>query len=134
MDWWTSRGRMASDRTIQKASLLSQCAGQWGQRVIHVFDRGFAGATWLGELGGHRLRFIMRWPARYNLEDALGSRPAWEITRGKRSRDHRQIRDFQRRQDRKTGIVFAPVRHPGVAEELWLVASRLGKGLHPGTC
>lgn len=131
LGWWTSRGKTASDRTTQKASLLAQCAEGWGQQVVHVFVRGFAGAPWLTELSGHRLRFIMRWPSRYHLVDALGSRPAWQITRGKRSQDHRQIRDFHRRQYRETGILAAPVRHPQLDGEMWLVVPRPGKGRTP---
>ena len=57
--------------------------------MIHVFDRGYAGAPWLSELSGHQLRFIIRWPTRYHLVDANGQRPVWQITRGKRSQDHR---------------------------------------------
>ena len=131
MDWWTSRGNLASNRATQKTSLLAQCAGRWGQRVLHVFDRGFAGAPWLKELSGHRLRFVMRWPTRYQLTDASGSRAAWQITRGKRSQDHRLIWDLHRREYRKTGILAVPVCHPQVDEELWLVVSRPGKGRRP---
>ena len=47
MRWWTSRGQLASHRREQTASLLSQCAQWWQRRVVHVFDRGFAGAPWL---------------------------------------------------------------------------------------
>ena len=54
----------------------------------------------------------LRWPTRYNLVGAKGQRPAWQITRGKRSQDHRQIWDLHRRQYRKTGIVAVPVHHP----------------------
>ena len=131
MDWWTSRGKLASDRTTQKTSLLSQCTEKWGRRVLHLFDRGFAGGPWLEELTGHRLRFIMRWPTRYHLVDSSGNRPAWQVTRGKRSQGHRQIWDLHRRQYRKTGIVFVPVRHPQVDGDLWLVVSRPGKGRTP---
>ena len=131
MGWWTSRGKLASDRTTQKTSLLTHCAEGWQRRVLHVFDRGFAGAPWLKELSGHRLRFIMRWPTRYHLTDILGSRAAWQITRGKRSQDHRQIWDLHRRQYRKTGIIAVAVCHPQVDEELWLVVSRPGKGRRP---
>ena len=53
---------------------------------------------------------------------------AWQITRGKRSQDHRQIWDLHRRQYRKTGIVAVPVRHPQGEDQLWLVVSRPGKG------
>ena len=99
--------------------------------MVHVFDRGFAGAPWLRELSGHQLRFIMRWPTRYRLADEKGERPAWQITRGKRSQDYRQIWDLHRRQYRKTGIVAVPVRHPQLGDELWLVLSRPGKGRKP---
>ena len=45
--------------------------------------------------------------------------------------DHRLLWDVHRREYRKTGIVFAPVRHPQVEEQLWLVVSRPGKGRRP---
>ena len=83
----------------------------------------------------------MRWPTRYHLADDKGERPAWHITRGKRSQDHRQIWDLHRRQYRKTGIVAVPVRRPQMDDALWLVVSRPGKGRKPwylltneGTC
>ena len=79
MRWWTSRGPLASHRQDETASLLSRCAGTWQRRVVHVFDRGFAGTPWLGELADHQLRFILRWPARYHLADAKGLRPAWRL-------------------------------------------------------
>ena len=131
MRWWTSRGPLASHLREQTATLLAQCAERWQQRVIHVFDRGYAGAPWLEELIGHQARFIVRWPTRYHLADAKGERPAWQITRGKRSQDHRMIWDHNRRQHRKTGIVAAPVRHPRLDHPLWLVVSRPGKGRKP---
>ena len=131
MRWWTSRGQLASHRRDQTASLLFQCAQWWQRRVVHVFDRGYAGAPWLGQLAAHQARFVMRWPTRYHLSDGKGERPAWQITRGKRSQDHRQIWDSSRRQYRKTGIVAVPVRHPKLEAELWLVVSRPGKGRTP---
>ena len=62
MRWWTNRGKLASHRREETASLLSQCIAGWQRRVVHVFDRGFAGAPWLRELMGHQARFIIRWP------------------------------------------------------------------------
>ena len=50
-----------------------------------------------------------RCPTRYHLVDAKGQRPAWQITRGKPSQNHRQLWDLHRRQYRKTGIVAVPV-------------------------
>ena len=135
MRWWTSRGKLASHRRDETASLLSQCSGSWQRRVVHVFDRGFAGTPWLSELADQQLRFILRWPTRYRLADSKGARPAWQITRGKRSQDHRQVWDLHRRQYRKTGIVAVPVCHPQINDiPLWLVVSRPAKGVLPGTC
>jgi len=34
---------------------------KWGQEVIHVWDRGFAGTPWLALAFVHAARFVMRW-------------------------------------------------------------------------
>ena len=78
-----------------------------------------------------RLRFVLRWHTNYLLTDGQGSRRAWQISRGKRSVDHRMLWDIHRRQYRKTGIVYLPVRHPQVDQSLWLVVSRPGQGRKP---
>lgn len=63
-------------------------------QVLHVFDRGFAGAPWLRLLLRYRLRFVVRWQTNYLLLDAQGrKRKAWEICRAKRSLAHYEIRD-----------------------------------------
>ena len=131
MRWWTTRGKRASDRITKASALLAQCARRWGRQVVHVFDRGFAGEPWLRQLTERQLRFIMRWPTRYRLEDSKGLRAAWKITRGKRSRDHRLLWDIHQHRYRKTGIVFVPVFHPAIDQQLWLVVSRPGKGRKP---
>ena len=132
MGWWTSRGPLASHRRAQAATLLDQCAQRWQQRVIHLFDRGYAGAPWLEELTQRQLCFIMRWPTRHRLVDALGQeRFPGQISRGKRSQDHRMIWDYNRRQYRKTGILTVPVHHPQLDHPLWLVVSRPGTGRTP---
>ena len=131
MRWWTRRGHRATDRSSNLVSLLAHCAENWGQQVIHVWDRGFAGEPWLKELTSRRLRFVMRWHTNYLLTDDKGSRRAWQISRGKRSVDHRLLWDINRRQYRKTGIVYLPVRHHQVEQPLWLVVSRPGPGRKP---
>lgn len=131
MRWWTSRGSLASDKRTEESELLARCAESWGRKVVHVFDRGFASAAWLGQVFENEVRFIVRWPTRYMLVDDKGERNAWKITRGKRSQDYRQIWDCRRRCFRKTGIVFAPVKHPSYEFPLWLVVSRPGKGRSP---
>ena len=110
---------LASHRREQTTS--PQCAAGW-QGGWFTSSTGEARP---GSGAGHQLRFIMRWPTRYRLAD-----PAWQITRGKRSQDHRQIWDLHRRQYRKTGIVAVPVRHPQ-GEDPWMVVQ--ARGANPGT-
>lgn len=132
MRWWTTRGPLRSQRRKEEWRLLQACAKSWGRRVLHVWDRGFAGGPWLEQAARARVRFVMRWQKNYKLVDAQGrERKAWQITRGKRSLDQRQIWDTRRRCHRSTGIYFCPVTHPDYPGQLYLVVSRPGKGRSP---
>ena len=111
MRWWTTRGQHASRRRDEEHVLLKRCWQTWGQRVIHIWDRGFASYRWLRQALHYRVRFIVRWP--------------------KRSMAHRDIWDSRRRCWRKTGMIFAPVKLPTLDDQLWLVVSRPGKGREP---
>ena len=92
---------------------MRDLAKRWGRSVIHLWDRGFAGAPWLGFAILFKVRFIVRWQKNYKLIAPDGRElKAWECSRGKRSMDHRMIYDARRRCVRKTGIVFLPVRVP----------------------
>jgi hypothetical protein len=85
MRYWTSRGARASRGRVEEERMLSSLAHPWGRRVIHVFDRGWAGGPWLQVLDALRQRFVERWTSRSHLLDAHGvQRKAWEIARGKR--------------------------------------------------
>jgi hypothetical protein len=130
MRWWTTRGERASDRRSEEASLLEQCMHAWGRQVLHVFDRGFAGVPWLTTLTAWQSRWLLRWPTRYHLVDDQGrERPAWQITRGKRSRATRLIRYGTQLQ--AIGLYWCAVQHPKLAVPLWLVVSRRGHGHQP---
>lgn len=61
MRWWMSLGEQATTARDQEGHLLRECAQRWGQRVLHLVDRGYAGAPWLGELAWSGVRFVMRW-------------------------------------------------------------------------
>jgi hypothetical protein len=132
MRWWTSRGERASDKRTEEGTLFARCVAAWGRRVVHVWDRGFAGRAWLGQALTARVRFVLRWPGRYKLLTAMGEeRPAWQVARGKRSWGHRPLWDARRRCERRTGVVAFPVTHPASAQPLWLVVARQGKGREP---
>jgi glucose/arabinose dehydrogenase len=112
--WWTNRGERASNKRTEETALLQHGLAAWGQRVRHVFDRGFAGTPWLSLLCDRRVRFIARWPARYKLCDLAGNEhKAWRLVRGKRAWGHRLLWDACHRCDRKTGILAVPVLYTG---------------------
>ena len=132
MRWWSTRGDRATQQREVEAEVMHEASRSWGQKVIHVWDRGFAGAPWLSVALVHCVRFIMRWPKRYHLLDELGQeRKAWEITRGKRSWEHRMLWDARHRCQRKVGIFACPVFDKDHHHSLWLVVSRPGSGREP---
>ena len=113
MRWWSSRGGQASFKRDEEAKLLLTFAVQWGRRVVHVFDQGFAGALWLGLLLALGLRFVLRWRKDYQLVDAQGNkRKAWHIARGKRGSCDRRIWDSRRARWVQASVLVLPVCHP----------------------
>jgi hypothetical protein len=105
---------------------------QFKQRVIHVFDQGFAGSAWLFELQQHKVLFILRWRKDYKLIDTTARHlKAWQLVRGKRSVDHRMVWDARQHCERLAGLYYMQVTHPETQQELWLVVSRMGKGRSP---
>ncbi len=131
MRWWTTRGERASDKRREEGAVLAEVARRWGPRVLHLWDRGFAGSPWLGEALRRPIRFVVRWPTRYHLVDQTGERPAWQCVRGQRSWDHRELWDGRRRCWRKTGVLATMVWLPGHPQPLWLVVARRGQGQSP---
>lgn len=128
MRWWSNRshGRIHRKAPIWiRRAVLRFCARLWGRRVLHVWDRGYAGSPWLGQALRAQVRFVQRWPKSWKVCDATGTlRPAWQILRGRRAWDHQQLRD-PRQQLRKVSVLAAPVRHADYPEQpLWLVVGR----------
>lgn len=132
MRWWTRRGERAEEKREVERQTLADMAQRWGSRVIHIWDRGFAGNPWLTLAYVYAVRFIMRWPKHYRLVDTEGQeRKAWEMTRGKRSWEHRLLWDARRRCMRKVGIIAVPVMDRIHSQPLWLVVARPGQGREP---
>lgn len=130
--WWTTRGKKASTKREVEGKILRKVARLWGRKVVHVWDRGFAGSPWTTLALDHRLRFIVRWNIRYHLLGPDGRKQeGWKIARGKRSWDHRLVWDARRRCQRKTGIIAFPVHLPDDQRPLFLVVSRPGSGRKP---
>lgn len=132
LSWWTTRGKKASSKRDVEGKILRKVARVWGRKVIHVWDRGFAGSPWTSLALDQHLRFIVRWNTRYHLVGRDGRKQeGWKIARGKRSWDHRMVWDARRRCKRKTGIIAFPVHLPEDESPLFLVVSRPGYGRKP---
>lgn len=130
--FWTNRGEQASTRRAEEWQVLQELTDRFQTRVIHVFDRGFAGTPWLTSLFVAGVRFVVRWPHKYRLIDENGiEKKAWEIARGKRSWEQRLIWDGRRHCHRKIGILAFAVFDPVYHQPLWLVISRQGPGKQP---
>lgn len=124
--WWTSRGALASYEKDENCKLLRETTRRWGDRVLHVFDRGYASSPWLGALYGLGARFIVRWKTNYQLLDAVGSaQAAWKIPRGKPGLAPRTIYDAVRHCNVEGSVLFFPVTHPDYPQwPLTLVVGR----------
>jgi hypothetical protein len=130
--WWTTWGEKASQRRVEEGKILRKVARRWGRKVIHIWDRGFAGSPWTTLALDQRLRFIVRWNTRYHLVGPDGQKQeGWKISRGRRSWDYRMVWDARRRCQRKTGIIAFPVHLPEDDRPLFLVVSRPGYGRKP---
>ncbi|NEU69987.1 hypothetical protein GK091_24110 [Spirosoma agri] len=58
--WYTTRGEHAQDRLTLQTNLLTKAVEVFGRTLWHVFDRGYAGKRWLGELIGQAVPFVVR--------------------------------------------------------------------------
>jgi hypothetical protein len=130
--WWTTQGEKASTKREEEGRILRKVARLWGRKVLHIWDRGFAGSPWTTQALDCHLRFILRWNKSYQLLGPDGRKQeGWKISRGKRSWEYRQVWDARRRCQRKTGVIAFPVHLPDDERLLFLVVSRPGYGRKP---
>ena len=124
-EWWTTRGECKSSKREIEKQVLDKIDLLWGKEVLHIWDRGFAGNPWLTLAFLYAVRFVLRWPKNYKLVDEQGQmRKPGEISKGKRSWEHRMLWDARRRCERKVGIIAFPVFDPTHHQSLCLVVAR----------
>lgn len=132
LEWWTTRGERATTQRAVEQALLDRSATAWGRRVRHVWDRGYAGSSWIQAALAANVRFVVRWKKGNKLLDNWGEdRKASAIGRGKRSQGYRYLRDTRSKQLIKVGVVVIPVTLLDHAQPLTLIIVRLGKGREP---
>ena len=119
--WWTTRGEHKSSKRKKERRVLRKIDKLWGKEVLHIWDRGFAGTPWLTIAFTHAARFIMRWPKVFQLLDEEGHlKKPGQISKGKRSWEHRMLWDARKRCERKVGVIAFPVCDAVHKQGLWL--------------
>ncbi len=96
MDYWSRKGEHATTQREVEKRLLRKASHHLGKDVVHIFDRGYAGAPWLEVLNMQKVPFVIRWKGNYSGIDETGEDKAiWKIARGKRSWGQREIEMVQ---------------------------------------
>ena len=94
MSWWTTKGDYAIKLREQQEALLSRCVRKWGDLLLHLFDRGYAGGPWLQVLQSLKVRFVLRWKKGHVFVNAQGvEKKLWQIGQGKKYLPQKEIRD-----------------------------------------
>ena len=74
----------------------------------------------------------MRWQKGHVVWDAAGQeRKIWQLIRGKRPQQRREVYDARMHTTRLMGINVLSLRHPGYAAPVWLGVARPGGGKEP---
>lgn len=129
--WWTTRGGEAENKGDILREWLA-LAKKHLSAAIHVFDRGFCGSPWLGNLLGFDLLFVLRWRQDYKLLDQTGTeQKAGQIGKKFRSKSHRLLWDAHKGAYFKAGMCYVHVKHPDYEQPLFLVICRPGNGRKP---
>jgi hypothetical protein len=77
--WWTGRGWRGSWSRDEDKRLLERACSNWGRKVLHAFDRGYASSLWLGALHHYAACFVLRWRHQYRLLLEGKLKAAWKI-------------------------------------------------------
>lgn len=125
MRWWSRKGERATTQWKQEQQLFLAAASEWRRNVLHVFDRGYASKKWLELLDAFHVRFVIRWKKGHMFFDHEGKKKKlWEVARGKRTWEQRDVWDEKKHCWSKMGVLALPIRHGGYGEKLWVVIGR----------
>ncbi|MBX0334575.1 transposase [Pontibacter sp. HSC-14F20] len=131
--WWSSRGEQATSLAQVRLWLLLWARETFGKAVLHVFDRGYASARWLGLLLARSDRFLLRWPSNYKLLDVKGLlKNAYRFSVGKKATSSKVVRDMVRQLTYRRSLVWMRCLHPDYPDQpLTLIICRPGKKGRP---
>ena len=133
MKWWSRKGQHATTQRQVEQEVLFRLRPEHGANGSCMWqDRGYASRNWLAVLQETEVRFLIRWQKGHVVWDAAGQeRKIWQLIRGKRPQEGREVYDARLHTPRLMGINVLSFRHPGYAAPLWLVVARPAGGKEP---
>jgi len=128
MSWWTTKGDYATNLREQEEALLRKCVRQWGDILLHIFDRGYASGPWIQVLQSLRVKFVIRWKKGHFFFNMNGEKKKlWQIGQGKKYLAHKQIHDLHTGEKMPCDLWWAPVWHAAYTYQLYIVKVRVKK-------
>ena len=130
MEWWTTKGKYRDERCNILYRMLEQATSMIRQtqaEVWHVFDRGYANRRTLDYMIEHFDQpFIIRWKYNYKLLNEKGElKQTYRHSLGKKTTSTEKQWDPYRKEMKKVGIVYFPVRDPAFPDkQLYMVILR----------
>lgn len=125
MSWWTTRGKFKEDPDNIMWRLLKKIEGA-GQRLLHVFDRGYASEKTIRYLLRFKQDFLIRWKKNHLLYHAeKGTKKTHQLSRSFRARGSRLVKDKERKKLKRITISWAAVTHPEMPDsQLFMIIVR----------
>lgn len=128
--WWTTKGVFATKLRETEEELLRITVRRWGPLLVHVFDRGYASAYWLGVLVTYHARFVIRWIPKHVFVNRAGEeKKLWQIGQGKKYLAHKVLQDGATGERMACDLWWTAVRHRACPSPLYLVKARVKKGV-----
>jgi hypothetical protein len=128
MSWWTTKGDYAVKMREQEELLMRKVIRQWGDLLLHIFDRGYASGPWIQVLQSLKVKFVIRWKKGHIFRDANGTeKKLWQIGQGKRYLSHKEVRDSSTGEKMPCAVWWTQVWHSSYAYPLSVVKVRVKK-------
>ena len=149
MRWWTTRGLYKDERSNVFYGMLKTFCQNVNERLIHLFDRGYAQLSTLERLAKFQQDGIVRWKSNLLLvpigdkkgekgekgekvlrnqkktqessgkEDKIQPTNTSRIAQSLRSMHKRIVWDKERKETRSVAITYTPVKHPEMEEQIY---------------
>lgn len=133
MRWWSTRGKACTDPVSVWLQMLKKIAAEFkNNKILHVFDRGYANATHLEFLFKYQQGFLIRWIKSHQILNTKGELVS--ISRFFKPSDVRASRLVQLPNSKKRHrikIFFAAVKHPEFPQqEITLITCKTKGSAH----